>query len=124
MNPALKLPNQSNPINLPKIVRYISCTLLAALVGLAFVYIKNQQFVLGEQIRQTERNIRDVRCENDVLLARVSELSSRRALQQRIADGFINVVRISGDKIARLTPPVPATEVGVLRTAFNERKAQ
>jgi hypothetical protein len=124
MNPALKLPNQSNPINLPKIVRYISCTLLAALVGLAFVYIKNQQFVLGEQIRQTERSIRDVRCENDVLLARVSELSSRRALQQRIADGFINVVRISGDKIARLTPPVPATEVGVLRTAFNERKAQ
>jgi hypothetical protein len=42
------------------------------------------------------------------------------ALQARVKSGYIAVVNITGDKIARLTPPVQATEAGTLRTAFNE----
>lgn len=120
MNTELMTPVNSNPIQMGKIicVSAIVTTLLA--VGLGFVYIKNQQFAIGEQIRQTERKIQQIRAENDVLLAKVTELTSRPALQARVKSGYIAVVNITGDKIARLTPPVQASEDGILRTAFNE----
>jgi len=120
MNTELTTPINSNPIQIGKIlcVSAIVTTLLA--IGLSFVYIKNQQFAIGEQIRQTERKIQQVRAENDVLLAKVTELTSRPALQARVKSGYIAVVNITGDKIARLTPPVQTTEVGALRTALNE----
>lgn len=120
MNTELTTPVNSNPIQIGKILCVSSVVTILLAVGLGFVYIKNQQFAIGEQIRQTERKIQQVRSENDVLLAKVTELTSRPALQARVKSGYIAVVNITSDKIARLTPPVKATEVGTLRTAFNE----
>lgn len=120
MNTELTTPVNSNPIQIGKILCVSSVVTILLAVGLGFVYIKNQQFAIGEQIRQTERKIQQVRSENDVLLAKVTELTSRPALQARVKSGYIAVVNITSDKIARLTPPVQATEVGTLRTAFNE----
>ena len=120
MNTELTTPVNSNPIQIGKILCVSSVVTILLAVGLGFVYIKNQQFAIGEQIRQTERKIQQVRAENDVLLANVTELTSRPALQARVKSGYIAVVNITSDKIARLTPPVQATEVGTLRTAFNE----
>jgi hypothetical protein len=120
MNTELTTPTNSNPIQLGKILCVSAILAVLLGVGLSFVNIKNQQFAIGEQIRQTERKIQQVRAENDVLLAKVTELTSRPALQARVKSGYIAVVNITGDKIARLTPPVQSTEVGTLRTAFNE----
>ena len=120
MNTELTTPVNSNPIQIGKILCVSIVVTILLAVGLGFVYIKNQQFAIGEQIRQTERKIQQVRAENDVLLAKVTELTSRPALQARVKTGYIAVVNITSDKIARLTPPVQATEVGTLRTAFNE----
>jgi hypothetical protein len=120
MNTELTTPVNSNPIQIGKILCVSSIVTILLAVGLGFVYIKNQQFAIGEQIRQTERKIQQVRAENDVLLAKVTELTSRPTLQARVKSGYIAVVNITSDKIARLTPPVQATEVGTLRTAFNE----
>jgi hypothetical protein len=120
MNTELTTPVNSNPIQIGKILCVSSVVTILLAVGLGFVYIKNQQFAIGEQIRQTERKIQQVRAENDVLLAKVTELTSRPALQARVKSGYITVVNITSDKIARLTPPLQATEVGTLRTAFNE----
>jgi hypothetical protein len=117
LQPAIR---QSNPLEAAKILKFLSLAFLIGLIGLAYVFLKNQQFVLAEEIRQTERAIRLVQSRNEVLLARVTELSSRPMLQKRIAEGFIQVVSIPVDRIARLTPPATASETGVLRTAFNE----
>jgi len=57
-------------------------------------------------------------------LAKTTELSSRRALQQRMTSGSLQVVHISGDKIARLTPASPAMQDGILRTVSNERTSR
>lgn len=120
MNIELTTPVNSNPVQIGKILFVSSIVTILLAVGLGFVYIKNQQFAIGEQIRQTERKIQQIRDENDVLLAKVTELTSRPALQARVKSGYIAVVNITSDKIARLTPPVQATEAGTLRTAFNE----
>jgi hypothetical protein len=102
----------------------VALAFLVGALGLAYVYLKNQQFVLAEHIRKTERQIRDVQSRNEVLVARVTELSSRPMLQKRVAEKFISVIAISGDKIARLTPPATATPDGVLRTAFNSESTR
>ena len=126
MNPALHIPTTqpSNPIQAAKVAKFVALAFLVGALGLAYVYLKNQQFVLADQIRKTERQIRDVHSRNEVLIATVTELSSRPMLQKRVAQKFINVVAISGDKIARLTPPSTASEDGVMRTAFNSESAQ
>lgn len=124
MNSSANRRKQVNPVHVPSLVRWLLIALFAGSAGLIYVYIKNQQFALGEEIRQVERRIREVRAANEVLLARVTELSSRRTLQQRVADGFISVKPIQDIAIARLTPPVEAARDGVIRTAFNERRRQ
>jgi hypothetical protein len=111
---------QVNPVHLSSLIRWLLVAAFIGASGLGFVFIKNQQFALADQIRQTERRIANVRSQNETLLARVTELSSRRVLQQRIADGFISVKPIQDNVIARLTPPAQSAADGVLRTAFNE----
>ncbi len=115
---------QVNPVHFTSLIRWLLVALFIGAGGLFYVYIKNQQFALAEEIRQVERRIANVRSQNETLLARVTELSSRRALQQRIAEGFIAMKPIQDNVIARLTPPAQATRDGVLRTAFNERVRQ
>ena len=124
MNTELTAPVNSNPIQIGKILCVSAIVAILLGTGLGFVYVKNQQFAIGEQIRQTERRIQQVRAENDVLIAKVTELTSRPALQARMKSGYIAVVNITSDKIARLTPPVQSTEAGTLRTAFNEVSRQ
>jgi hypothetical protein len=117
LQPAIR---KSNPVYAAQIFKALSIAFLVGVVGLAYVYLKTQQFVLAEEIRQTERKIRHVQARNEVLLAQVAELSSRRSLQQRLAAGLGGMIPIPPDKIARLTPPAVAPETGILRTAFNE----
>jgi hypothetical protein len=126
MNPALQPanPQTSNPIQAANLVKFVALAILLGAIGLAYVFVKNQQFVLAEQIRKTERQIRDVQSRNEVLVAKVTELSSRPMLQKRVSEKFIAVVAITGDKIARLTPPATAVADGVMRTAFNSESAQ
>ena len=111
---------QVNPVQLSSLIRWLLVAAFIGASGLFFVYIKNQQFALAEETRQVERRIANVRSQNETLLARVTELSSRRVLQQRIAEGFISMKPIQDNVIARLTPPAQAQADGVLRTAFNE----
>ncbi len=124
MNTELTPTVNSNPIQIGKILCVSTIVAILLGVGLGFVFLKNQQFAIGEQIRKTERKIQQIHAENEVLLAKVTELTSRPALQARVKSGYITVVNITSDKIARLTPPVQATEDGILRTAFNEASRQ
>ena len=121
---ALDQPNRPNPVQIEKIMGMSLLIAILLAAGLCLVYLKNQQFALGEKIRQTERAIRETRAENEVLLARVTALTSRRALQERVASGFISVVPVTGDRIARLTPPVMDSDTTALRTAFNGASRQ
>jgi len=111
---------QVNPVHLSSLIRCLLVALFIGASGLFYLYIKTQQFALSEEIRQVERRIANMRAQNESLLARVTELSSRRMLQQRISEGFITMKPIQDNVIARLMPPVQATDDGVLRTAFNE----
>ena len=119
MNVSPNRRKQVNPVRMSTVFQYLVVALVLAATGLFYVHIKNQQFALGDEIRKVERRIREVRAGNEVLLARVTELSSRQALQKRIAEGFIKVQPIESNVIARLVPPTVAKQDGILRTAYN-----
>ena len=111
----------ANPIQIAPLFRWLMLAAFVACCGLLFVFIKNQQHFLGEQTREVERQIRDVRAQNEVLLARISALSSRAELQRKLNQGLIALQPIQDHAIARIGQPVTAERDGVLRTAANER---
>jgi heme exporter protein D len=78
-----------NPIHIAPLFVWLMLAALVASCGLLFVSIKNQQHFLGEQTREIERQTRDVRAQNEVLLARISTLSSRAELQRQLNQGLI-----------------------------------
>lgn len=112
---------QVNPVHLTSLARCLLVAVFLGAAGLFYVYMKNQHFALAEEIRQVERKIAGVKAQNETLLARVTELSSRRMLQQRITEGFISMRPIQDNVIARLSAPADAPSDGVMRTAFVER---
>ena len=76
---------------------------------------------MAKQTRDVERQIRDVRAQNEVLLARISALSSRAELQRKLNQGLIALQPIQDHYIARIGQPVTADKGGDMRTAANER---
>jgi hypothetical protein len=111
-----------NPIHIAPLFRWILVLLALAGYGLLFVYVKNQQHQIGEATRVIERRIAEERVVNEVLLARITALSSRAELQRKLQQGAIDLQPIRDNCIARLS--VPHTESGgaILRTASNERR--
>ena len=109
-----------NAVRIAPLVRWLAVAVIFGVCGLVYVSVKNQQHFLGEQTRQVERQIRDARALNDVLLAHVSQLSSRAELQRKLAQGVIALQPIQDHYIARLTPAATATADGMLRTAAIE----
>lgn len=124
MNPALTESVHSNPVHLRKLIQPALIVFSVAATALAYVYVKMDQHTLGQQIRLTEQRIREVRAQNEVLLAEITRLTSPRELHRRVAEGSLKLVEIRPDSIARLTPPEHAAEDGVLRTAFIEKPAR
>ncbi|MEO6848042.1 MAG: hypothetical protein ABI443_10450 [Chthoniobacterales bacterium] len=118
--------NQTNRIA----VRPIACWLLGALLlctlGLSFVYIKNQQYALGNLKKNLEINIAETGAKIEVANASISSLTSHSALQHRVDDGFMKLIPIEDSRIARLVTPVvePVRHDGEIRTAANERRLQ
>ncbi len=124
MNTSSNRRKQVNPIHVAPLFKWLTVAVIVAACGLLFVYVKNQQHLLGEQTRGVERQIREMKSYNEVLLARISALSSRAELQRKLTQGLIALQPIQDHSIARLTPPAMAGNDGVLRTAANERFSQ
>ncbi len=120
MTAALSHRREVNEIKLASLAVWLCVIALAGICALAFVYVKNQQHMLGTRTREIERQIRDVRAQNDVLATRISRLSSHAELQRKLDQGFISLTRIQDHRIARLVPPSAAGGGDIPRTAANE----
>lgn len=109
-----------NEIHIAPLFKWLLLAVFVAAAGLLYVYVKNQQHLLGSRTRDVEKRINEVRAYNEVLLARISALSSRAELQRKLDRGVIALQPIVDTSIARLTPPASAERGGVIRTAANE----
>ncbi|MEO8205861.1 MAG: hypothetical protein ABI615_06740 [Chthoniobacterales bacterium] len=115
-----------NRIAVRPLAAWLLAIFLAGAAGLCFVYLKNQQHVLGDQTRRYEKALAETNAKIEVVDAKITSLTSRTALLHRVQDGFIKLVPIEDTKIARLVPPgvEPVRRTGEIRTAANERRLQ
>ena len=102
----LRRKQTTNRVEIKPLVFWLLAATFATLSGLGFVHIKNQQHLIGNQTRDVERQIAELRGVNQVLVAQITKLTSRSSLQRRLSDGFIAMVPIRDHAIARLTDPV------------------
>jgi cell division protein FtsB len=91
-----------NRIRLGSLATWLLPTLLLGLIGLSFVYVKNQLHASGSELKMLERELAEITTQNEVLKARIASLSSRATLQRRLDEGFIKLIPISGDRIVRV----------------------
>ena len=95
----------NNGIEVPLLAQWLIIFFMIGLMGLFFVYLKNQQHALGEQTRMVEHKIIEMNAHHDALVAKVTALTSRGALQRRLDEKYLNLVQIPETAIARVTAP-------------------
>jgi uncharacterized protein HemX len=109
-----------NRVQISKILALLLCAAVLGAAGVCYVSLKNTQHALGEKVRKTELQLRELRARNQDLQSRIASQSSRTALKRRLEAGFIAMIPIQDTAIARLTPPAIATDDGIMRTAANQ----
>jgi hypothetical protein len=113
-----------NKVQLPKIFLVLLLALTVGGAGLCYLTLKNTQHALGDKVRQTERELRELRARNQDFQSRIARLSSRMALRRAVETGFVALVPVQATAIARLIPPSVASRDDVLRTAANQFQRQ
>lgn len=113
-----------NQIQLHKIFVILLFVAVAGAAGVCFLSLKSTQHALGEKVRQTERELRELRARNQDFQSRIARLSSRMSLRTRVEAGFVQLIPVQATAIARLMPPAVATDDGLVRTAANQSLTQ
>jgi hypothetical protein len=92
----------ANAVPVAGITKWIVVVLFLGIAGLSYVHFKNQQHATGSEIKTLERQFADLQSQNDIVRAKISQLSSRNYLQRRLAEGFIHMTPIKDDRIVRI----------------------
>jgi cell division protein FtsB len=110
----------TNPLPVGGIAKCVLALFLLGIFGLSYVAFKNQMHANGDNIEKLERELAELRTENEVVRARISKLSSRTSLQQRLDSGFISMTPIANERIVRLNVTSNRGE-NAIRPVANER---
>ncbi len=110
----------NNTVQLPKIFLVVLLALTAGGAGLCYLTLKNTQHALGDRVRQTERELRELRSRNQDFQSRIARLSSRMALRSAVENDLVALIPVQATAIARLVPATVASSDDVLRTAANQ----
>jgi cell division protein FtsB len=108
---------ENNGIEVPLLAQWLVVFFIIGLLGLFFVYLKNQQHALGEQTRLVEQKMTELRAHHDALTAKVTALTSRGALQRKLDEKYLDLIPITETAIARTNPLPNSGEDKTMRTA-------
>ncbi len=92
----------ANSLPVASFVRWIVAAFFLIVVGLSYVYLKNQLHATGDKIKSLERELTNLQMKNEVARAKVASLSSRAALQRCLNEGFIKMKPIADTHIVRI----------------------
>ena len=111
---------QFNAINVASLARWIVITGFLAVVGLIYVYLTVQLYHLGDRKKALEKEIANLRVENDVANVQIAALTSRSALQRRLKEGYLKMVPIAETSIVRLSPPTTSPSDDAVQPVANQ----
>jgi hypothetical protein len=112
----------ANSVPVAALVRWVVAAFFLCTAGLCYVYFKNQMQTTGTEIRNLEAELSTLRAEDDTERAQIDRLSSHSYLERRLAEGFIQLMPITDDRIVRLHPAGanPATHKAVASAPLND----
>ena len=97
----------ANAVPVAGIAKWMIVVGFLGAAGLSYVNFKNQMHASGNEIKALEHQLSELATQNDVVRAKISQLSSRSYLQRRLTDGFIRMTPITDDRIVRISAPHP-----------------
>ncbi len=115
---------QFNTINAASLARWIVITAFVAVTGLIYVYLTVQLYHLGDRKKELERQLVNVRAENDVAQVQIAALTSRSALQRRLKEGYLKMIPIAEQNIVRLSTPAEEPSENAIQPVVNQRVAR
>jgi cell division protein FtsB len=108
-------------IKVASVLKVVVGTSILATAGLSYVYLKNQLHQYGEIQRRLERELAELRSNNEVVNAQIASLSSRVMLEKRLAKDSLGLVPIAMEQLVRLTPRSAEEELQVVSNrGFNQ----
>ncbi len=115
---------QFNTINAASLARWIVITAFVAVTGLIYVYLTVQLYHLGDRKKELERQLVNVRAENDVAQAQIAALTSRSALQRRLKEGYLKMIPIAEQSIVRLNTPAEVPGENAIQPVVNQHSVR
>ena len=112
---------QFNAINAASLARWLVITGFVAVMGLVYVYLTVQLYHLGDRKKELERELVNVRAENDVAQVQVAALTSRSALQRRLKEGYLKMIPIAEQSIVRMNTPAGPRGEDAIQPVVNQR---
>ena len=110
-----------NAVNAASLARWIVLTGFLALTGLIYVYVTVQLYHLGDRKKGLERELVNVRGQNDVASVQIAALTSRSALQRRLKEGYLQMIPIAEQNIVRLNTPLHVPGEDAIQPVVNQQ---
>jgi hypothetical protein len=94
--------NITHSIKVASIFKVVVSTVILALAGLSYVYLKNQLQQYGEIQRRLEHDLTEIRTAGEAVRVQITQLSSRAVIEKKLAKNSLGLVPIASDQIVRL----------------------
>ena len=100
---------------------WLIIAILALMMGMTWVYYKNQIVNRGGDIKSLENELSAMNRKNEALTWRIAQLSGCAALQKRMDEGFIKMIKIAPASIVHVDFPHPGVaNSNEMRAVSNE----
>jgi hypothetical protein len=117
--------NQSAAIRFGPAVKAFMLCLLIGGSGVGYVWQKTQIYLLGQQIRQREIQLGELRNQNEKLRDQLAVLQTPAMLDQRVRELNLGLVPAQPSQILRLTePPGPGANAAAIPREFAQERYQ
>lgn len=108
-----------NAVPVVAIGKCVLAVVFLGLVGLSHVSLKNRLHAGGRQLKECEKELAAVRVKNQSARARLAQITTRAALERRLAEVGLALVPIAPDRIVRLDAGAGGV-IEAIRPAANE----
>ena len=94
-------------IRIASLCKVIIAAVFVASAGISYVYLKNQLKLSGDKQIEIERQVAELRKDNDAIQLQIDNLTSLAALKKKLAQNSFGLVPITTDQVVRLNQNHP-----------------
>jgi hypothetical protein len=94
-------------IRIASLCKVIIAAVFIASAGISYVYLKNQLKLSGDEQIKLERDLSEIRKDNEGMQLQIDSLTSLPAIKKKLAENSFGLVPITTDQVVRLNQDYP-----------------